>query len=317
VRLVTILLACAIVGTAGATACAQFGQSDQKGAELGQTRIQRWRGGVTVEAVGGPCQGIVATIPVPVDWPEQTVVISEEDVTSQARVNQRVQQKAVPQLVVNIRSLPTGQEARAVLTYEVTRRIQSPPANPEIYKIAEEREIPRDVKTYLAWSPPHIDSRDRRIRQLGGTLGADADSDWKRVEAIFDYVRGKIQFTKGKMKGAIKALEDGSGNHEDLCFAFIAICRAAGIPARTVWVPNHCYPEFYLVDDEGKGHWFPCQVAGPREFGGISEYRPIFQKGDFFRDPRDRNKTYPLLPETLEGAGGRPKVKFIRETLPN
>jgi hypothetical protein len=152
---------------------------------------------------------------------------------------------------------------------------------------------------------------------LGGTLGADADNACKRVEAIFDYVRGKIQFTKGKTNGAIKALEDGSGNHEDLCFAFIAICRAAGIPARTVWVPNHCYPEFYLVDDEGKGHWFPCQVAGPREFGGISEYRPIFQKGDFFRDPRDRNKTYPLLPETLEGAGGRPKVKFIRETLPN
>lgn len=320
-RIPTILLTWTAVGLAAATACAQFGQNDQKGAELGQTRVQRWKAGVTVQAMDGPCYGVVATIPVPVDWPEQTVVISEEDVTSQARVNQGMKQKAVPQLVVHIRSLAPGQEARAVLTYEVTRRVQTPPANPEIYKIAEERQIPRDLRIYLAASPPHIIINDRRIRQLGKTLGADAENAWKRVEAIFDYVRGKIQFVKGDMKGAIKALEDGSGNHEDMCFAFIAICRAAGIPARTVWVPNHCHPEFYLVDDEGKGHWFPCQVAGPREFGGISEYRPIFQKGDLFRDPRPdrdyRGKTYRLLPETATASGGNPKLRFVREMLPN
>ncbi|MHB8899719.1 MAG: transglutaminase-like domain-containing protein [Thermoguttaceae bacterium] len=306
------LLACA------ATASAQFQAGDENSALLGESRSQRWKGGVTVKAVGGPCNGIVATIPVPVDWPEQTVIISDEDVSEQAKVNQGKNVKAVPQMVVNIRSLRSGMEARAILTYDVTRYAQKPPEDVEKYRIPEDKDVPRDLRIYLGPSLPHIDCRDDRIRQLGDSLGVDQPYAWKRVEAIFDYVRGKIEFStdQKKRKGGIQALEDKKGNHEDMCFAFIAICRAAGIPARTVWVLNHCYPEFYLVDQEGKGTWFPCQVAGPREFGGISDTRPIFQKGDLFRDPRDRNTTYPLLPETLNGAGGRPQVRFIREMLP-
>ncbi len=311
-------LAILVVLFGAAIASAQFKEGEPGSTLLGESRVQRWRGGVTVKAVGGPCNGIVATIPVPVDWPEQSVVISEEDVTKQARVNQGKNVKAVPQMVVNVRMLQSGQEARAILTYEVTRYAQVPPTDVEGYKIPGDQEVPRDLRIYLAPSLPHIDCRDDRIRQLGDTLGAEEPSAWKRVEAMFDYVRDKIEFSKeGKMKGGVKALEDKKGNHEDMCFAFIAICRAAGVPARTVWLLNHCYPEFYLIDGEGKGCWFPCQVAGPREFGGISEMRPIFQKGDFFRDPRPgRRDTYPLLPETLHGAGGRPQVKFIRENVP-
>ena len=307
------VLCCAV------TASAQFQEKDESTALLGESRKHRWRAGVTVKAVGGPCSGIVATIPVPVDWAEQTVVISDEDVSKQARVNQGKNVKAVPQMVVNIRSLPSGQEAQVILTYEITRYSQIPPENSQDYKIPEDKDVPRDLRIYLAPSLPHIDCRDKRIRQLGDTLGIGEPYHWKRVEAIFDYVRGKIEFTKQqKMKGGIEALEEKKGNHEDMCFAFIAICRAAGIPARTVWVLNHCYPEFYLLDAQGKGCWFPCQLAGPREFGGISDTRPIFQKGDFFRDPRpDRRDTYPLLPETLNGTGGRPQVRFIREMLPD
>jgi hypothetical protein len=308
----------ALVGVllCAATASAQFQQGDESAALLGESKSLRWQGGVTVKAKGGFCRGIVATIPVPVDWPEQTVVISDEELTPQVRVNQGKNVKAVPMMVVTIKSLPMGEEAKALLTYEVTRYAQKPPTDPESYKIPEEKDVPRDLKIYLAPSMPHIDCRDDRIRLLGDTLGVNEPYAWKRVEAIFDYVRGKIELTPGTMKGGIEALEDKKGNHEDMCFAFIAICRAAGVPARTVWVLNHCYPEFYLVDSEGKGRWFPCQVAGPREFGGISETRPIFQKGDLFKDPRNNRKTYPLLPETLDGTGGRPQVRFIREILP-
>jgi hypothetical protein len=318
VRFRFCILTIAAVSCLTATASAQFQEGAEKGAELGQSQTQRWKCGVTVKAVGGPCRGIVATIPVPVDWPEQTVVISEEDLSPQVRVNQGRNVKAVPQMTVNIRSLPSGQEARALLTYDVTRSMQKPPADPESYKIAEDHEVPRDLRIYLAPSLPHIDCRDDRVRKLGDTLGAQEQYGWDRVKAIYDYVREKIEYTKGGtgMKGSIKALEDHTGNHEDLCFAFIAICRAAGIPARTVWVQNHCYPEFYLVDSEGEGHWFPCQVAGAPEFGGISDLRPILQKGDNFRDPFDRRKYHRYLPEKLNGAGGRPKVRFIRELLP-
>ena len=187
-----------------ATASAQFQKEEGSAALLGVSQKHRWRAGVTVKAVGGSCRGIVVTIPVPVDWPEQTVVISDEDVSQQARVNQGRNVKAVPQMVVNIRSLPSGYEAKAILTYDITRYAQKPPADPQNYRIPEDNEVPRDLRIYLAPSLPHIDCRDDRIRQLGDMLGADAGYDWKRVEAIYEYVRGKIELKQGKMKGGGK-----------------------------------------------------------------------------------------------------------------
>jgi hypothetical protein len=96
---------------------------------------------------------------------------------------------------------------------------------------------------------------------------------------------------------------------------FIALCRASEVPARMVWVQGHCYPEFYLQDAEGGEHWFPCQVAGSRAFGSMPDHRPILQKGDNFRSPKNRRERKRYLPETLDGAGGRPSVKFVRQLV--
>jgi len=43
------------------------------GPGLGEFTPQRYRVGVVVTAEGGPCAGIYATLPVPDDWPEQTL----------------------------------------------------------------------------------------------------------------------------------------------------------------------------------------------------------------------------------------------------
>ena len=90
---------------------------------------------------------------------------------------------------------------------------------------------------------------------------------------------------------------------------------ANAIPARTVWVPGHCYPEFYLVDEQGTGYWFPCQAAGARDFGGIGEHRPILQKGDNFTDPDRPSRKLRYVSEFVTGKGGRPQVQFIREAI--
>jgi hypothetical protein len=115
------------------------------------------------------------------------------------------------------------------------------------------------------------------------------------------------------------ALTEGHGDCKEMTSLFIAFCRANDIPARTVHVQGHAYPEFYLLDKEGTGHWFPCQAAGTRAFGGIPEVRPILEKGDNFRDPRNPKNRYHFLPETVTGANaaGKPRVKFIREIVPD
>ena len=122
------------------------------------------------------------------------------------------------------------------------------------------------------------------------------------------------------------ALSTGVGDCEELTSLFIALCRQHGIPARSVWVDGHTYPEFYLVDGQGVGEWFPCQAAGDRAFGSLPAMRPILQKGDRFQIPRlFRRPRGPAearyIGEHLRAVPGtagatQPRFRFVREIVP-
>ena len=69
-----------------------------------------------------------------------------------------------------------------------------------------------------------------------------------------------------------------------------------------MWVPGHVYSEFYLVDDKGKGYWFPCQSAGMQALGGILDTGPILLKGVNFLVPdRPRVTSAAHVSEMLRG----------------
>ena len=98
---------------------------------------------------------------------------------------------------------------------------------------------------------------------------------------------------------------------------FVAICRSSRIPARMVWIPDHCYPEFYLEDTQGQGTWFPCQAAGTRQFGAMDEYRPVLQKGDRFKVAEKRQPVryvaefFRCVPQGKRD----PRPLFVREVI--
>jgi len=224
--------------------------------------------------------------------------------------------------------LPGGQQARALVTLEVKRSVLLPPQNTEIYKLPDAKRLPRDVRPFLG-SSPLIESRNPRMKTLAKQIMGEKEGAWEKVESIYQWVRQKVKLKSGRLKGATLALKDGEGNHEDLASLFIALCRAGDIPARTVWVPKYCYPEFYLLDDEGKGHWFPCRVAdnrdlgaesgptsGKQEFGGISETGTILAKGDNFRSPHTPRERQRFPAESLTAESGNPKVETVRKLLP-
>ena len=221
-------------------------------------------------------------------------------------------------MTVRVGHLASGEEAKAIVTVDIRRSTILPPEKTEIYSIPDPAKLPYSIRVYLRPSPK-IESSDPKIRQLAKEIGADQEKAWDHVEAIYDWVRGKVKYQNGPLKGALAALKDGTGDCEELSSLFIAICRAANIPARTVWVPGHCYSEFYLVDDKGTGHWFPCQSAGKREFGGITEMRPILQKGDNFRPPKGTKERQRYMAERVIGTpmpgGGKPQVQWVHETV--
>ena len=134
------------------------------------------------------------------------------------------------------------------------------------------------------------------------------------------------------MKGAIGALRDGKADREDMTATFVAVCRAAKIPARMVWVMDYCYAEFYLEEKEApdekpagdekkdkksakekgpKGTWYPCIVHDQAELGFCPDFRPIIEKGDNFKVPEEK-AVQRFVKEFLTLKGAKPAIEFRR-----
>ncbi len=269
--------------------------------------------GVTVQAGPLPCRGLVLALPVPMDWPEeQTVKILQKQIQGPLRRERfRTLQAGVRQWVLQLGSLRPGQQVQARLVVQVHRRQRPLPEQPRRWK--RPATPSRQLRQYLGKSP-QIETTHPRIKRLSQELALGTKSDWDLAQRYYDWVREKITYRQGPLKGALKALEDGSGDCEEMTSLFVALCRAAGIPARSVWVPGHSYAEFYLEDPQGQGRWFPCQLAGTRAFGTLWEPRPVLQKGDRFRVPELR-KTVRYVSEYAYATRGRPQVQFFRRRL--
>lgn len=300
------------------------------GPQYGESQTIRFRVGAEITASRGACRGIVAMVTVPLDCPEQKVMIVDEEISSEVR---EVTYRSLPggevkQLLISVPHLAAGATARAVITAEVSTRTILPPEQTDDLKVP--KKIPSKIRIYTNGSP-YIEVKNQRIRALSKEVFKGIDesaTDWEKVEAIYDYVLENIEYVEGPDKGAIDTLRDGQADCQGRSALFIALCRANKIPARMVWVDGHAYPEFYLERGEavadGKktkqipGDWYPCESAGTRAFGEMPLARTILQKGDNFRVP-ERKDRIRYASDFMVGlptpGGGRPKVKYIREQL--
>ncbi len=254
---------------------------------LGETVESWWRFGMTIKS-SGRSSGIFATVPVPIDWPEQTV----EEVAQQSTENTRKLSyndltKTMRQLVIKVNRLGEGESATASVVFKVTKRMVLAPEKPELLSVPQRP--PSSIRAFLKPSP-YIESSHPRIKEIADSLEWDESlSDFDNIERIYRWVRDNVQYEFDPViHPCLDALDAGKGDCEELSSLFIAICRAKGIPARAVWIPGHTYPEFYMEDPEGDGHWLPCQAAGEYSFGQMIEAKPILQKGDKFRLPGQR-----------------------------
>lgn len=277
-------------------------------------QVQRWRFGMEITSPG-LTTGISASLTLPLDWPEQKIRIVSEDKSENVRaLRMRTLSNGVQQGLISITRLNPGESAYVYLTIDVERSIMEAPKS--VSQLTRPDIPAAAIRKYLMVSP-FIEIRDPSIVKVSREVGYDAENDWQRVELIYDWVRERIRYEfDEKQKGAAQALKDGVGDCEELTSLFIAMCRNNGIPARAVWIPGHCYPEFYLENAAGQGFWFPCQAAGTRAFGAMPEYRPVLQKGDSFRIPGNpRPQRY--VAESLKAvkATANPVVKFIRERV--
>jgi hypothetical protein len=288
---------------------------DSVAIKLGRSITSRWQFGVEVTAADGPVTGIVATLPVPMDWPEQKVQIVEENIAPKTKVSYRVLDKAVKQMQVNIPKLNDGESARAVITFDIEKHWIEVPESTAGLQIPKSS---RELAKFLGPSP-YIESDDQKIKLIAANEAQDDASPWQQAQQLFTWTRANVKYEFAEtIKPAVQALEDGEGDCEELSSLFIALCRARKIPARAVWVPGHTYPEFYLEDADGVGHWYPCQAAGEApDFGRMPEDRPILQKGDNLKIPGEREpQRYAKQTLKAKNAAAAPQIKFIMQGPP-
>ncbi len=277
---------------------------------------QTWRIGLRLDTNGVACNNIVATFPIPMAWPEQAVRSVGQEIDDRVdRWSVRDLPGGARQIVLTMPRVLAGATPEVMLDLEVTRsRILGPQAT---YDLVIPSRPDSKLKVFLGTSP-YIDSTDSRIRNAARDIAEQGHANaWSHIEAIYDWVREKVEYVEGDIKAASQALRDGTGDCEELTSLFIAICRASKIPARMVWIPDHCYPEFYLEDAKEFGTWFPCQAAGTRQFGSMDEYRPVLQKGDRFKVPEKR-QTVRYVAEFFQcvPVGKRqPRPIFVREVV--
>ena len=257
---------------------------DDLGPRYGKAQPVFFELGLKISSNGNSV-GVLGTVPVPIDWPEQTVsVVTQKTTKNLRKITFKNLKRDVRQMLLKANRLGPGEVAQGTVIFRIDKKFVELPADKTKLFIA--KKVPSKLKQYLKPSP-HIESDHKRIKKLAQSIQfSKGMSDWEKVEHIYKWVRENIEYKfDTQIHSCLHALDNGVGDCEELSSVFIAICRAKGIPARAVWIPGHTYPEFYLVDKDQNGYWFPCQVAGNYEFGAMSETKPILQKGDRFKLP--------------------------------
>ena len=289
-----------------ASAQEQDDKEDEFGIQLSEREDSIWEFGMRISCQGGDATGIVLTAPIPIPWAEQDIEFIDEIKTDNVgKISSKRLTNEAKMMVIKISRLRNGDSAEAVFRYKVRKSNILPPADTSKLKIA--KKVPSKLKTFLKPSP-FIESKHKKIRKIAEEIkqASAGLSDWDKVEAIYTWVRENIEYEFDTQNfTCLEALEQGHGDCGELSSLFIAICRAQGIPARLVWIPGHAYPEFFMEDEDGNGHWFPCQAAGARlEFGEMAEARPILQKGDRFRLPLEREPQAYVKPTAFAADDG-------------
>lgn len=307
------------------------------GPRLGESKTQIWRAGIIIEA-GVVLENVQITIPVPMEWKEQKILSRNEE-RMDAGLASRIEYRPTfsgdaMEMWLQLGSVRPTSPLEVVVEFELQNFELLPPENPGEYVIPTRSRVPREVGQYLTPSPT-IESNNPVFAKMFSEITRDRKTDWDKVEALYSFVQKNVKYDEQAWNkpanGALAVTRmprgEWTGDCKDMSCLFVALCRAGGVPARIVRVPEHCYAEFYLdLKQESRtrnarpvGFWFPCQVSGTYSFGGIPERRVILQKGDSFSEPDNpRTKklflTESFIGERLSGSP-YPRPRWVQEAV--
>jgi len=267
--------------------------------------------GIKLEGTGAASQ-IKATTPVPIPLPEQKI----DDINVKSQGCQAAVRRVGPnaaQLVLAAGSISRGQVVAAVAEMKMTLHKQYHAYQRD--QFPAQQEPPKSVLRAYGYDTAGIQTKHRDVRELQKKVGGKLSNPWDQAKAYYQWVWENIRARVRSYTSVLRAIRDRVGDCEERAAVFVALCRASGIPARLVWVPNHNWAEFYLQDEAGRGHWIPAHTAAYSWFGWTGAHELVIQKGDNVFVPEKRQPVR-LLPDWLRQAGARPDALFPAEVIP-
>lgn len=261
----------------------------------------------------GPAQMLRATTPLPVELPEQIIERTNIDVNGCSAFVRRISQEAA-QLALSAPSIAKGQTIYAVSRTQLTLLKQYHGFVKEQFAHLQPTP-PLAFKRQYLFDSPGIQTRAAPVRKLQKEITGDYSHPWDAAFKIYLWVRENIEARLGNYTSVVRALKNRVGDCEERAACFVALCRAAGIPARLVWIPNHNWAEFFLVDSDGKGHWIPAHTAAYSWFGWTGAHELVIQKGDNLFVPEKRQPQR-LLADWSQWSGARPETRFTARIRP-
>lgn len=266
--------------------------------------------GIELKAGSSPCEALAST-PVPVEHPEQRIdEVSIE--TDGCEATLRELAPGASQLFVHAPEIGPGDVAKAVVSYSMTLFKQYHAFTAE--QFPAQQLIPNDVRALAVGDSPGIQTNAGNVRKLAAEISKGKTHPWDKAESFVKWIRESIHPKRGAYTSVLTAIKTRVGDCEEMSALFVAFCRASGIPARLVWVPNHNWAEFYLVDHEDKGYWIPVHPACYNWFGWTGVHELIIQKGDRVAVPEQPNPCR-LLMDWVR-TNGSTKTTYLAEMTP-
>ena len=266
----------------------------------------RWTG-------SGNASELRASTVTPVGFPEQEIIDVKIEKTEGCEAQIKQLTDTAGQLQVAAPEIQRGQtiEAKAIYRLKISRSHYGY----ERDKFPVKQNVTKQIESIGLGNSPGIRSDLNSVRRIAKEITSRHEHPWDLAKKFYDWVWENIKGIPGPYTSVKAAIQKRVGDCEERAGVFIALCRAAGIPARLVWVPNHSWAEFCLFDYQGQPRWIPSHTAAYNWFGWTGAHEVVLQKGDRIRVP-GRNKTLRLIDDWYSFRGRRPKLEFTGTLAP-
>lgn len=261
----------------------------------------------------GNARNVQGSTPVPVNLPGQEISDLKIEASDRCSAIIAPLTANAAQLQVHAAALAPRETVEAVVRCKVKLFRFCPKYTAD--QFPDRQDLPDEIRKEGLGNSPGIRADLKELRDIVETETSRHDHPWSKAEKFFRWTIGHIAGEPMAYTSVEKALKFRKGDCEERAGVFVALCRAAGIPARLVLVPNHCWAEFCLLDKDSLPHWIPAHTAAYDWFGWTGAHELVLQKGDRIWQPGS-DKTVRLVTDWYSGEGRKPEVEYFASLIP-